>query len=110
MIKNINQAEITRFKDEVVYQKGQVVSKTITKSKAVNISLFAFDEKEGLSAHTSTGDALVTILDGNADITIDDKLHKLATGDSILMPANVKHALYAQTPFKMLLIIVFPGV
>lgn len=107
MIKNIDYAKITKLKDEVTYQKGQVVSKTITKSKNANITLFAFDKDEGLSTHTSTGDALVVILDGKALITIDGVEHELSKDDSILMPANINHALYAKEPFKMLLIISF---
>lgn len=107
MVKNIEIAKIISLKDEVVYQKGQVVSKTITRSPGVNISLFAFDAGEGLSAHTSTGDAFVTILDGDAKITIDDKVHYLTTGQSIVMPKNILHALHADAPFKMLLVIIF---
>ncbi|MFA5720305.1 MAG: cupin domain-containing protein [Acholeplasmataceae bacterium] len=107
IIKNIEPREIIHFKDEVVYQKDQVVSKTIVKSSKANISLFAFDKDEGLSAHTSTGDALVTILDGEALITIDDKEYLLKENESILMPANIKHALHAIKPFKMFLVIIF---
>lgn len=107
MIKNIGIAEVLSLKDEVVYQKGQVVSKTITKSAGVNISLFAFDQTEGLSAHTSSGDAFVTILDGEAKITIDQQDYNVKAGESIVMPKNILHALYAEVPFKMLLVIVF---
>lgn len=107
MIKNIDYAKVINFKDEVLYQKGQVVSKTIKKTSDTNISIFAFDKDEGLSAHSSTGDALVTILDGTAKITIDDKDYILSQNESILMPANIKHALYAIKQFKMLLIISF---
>jgi quercetin dioxygenase-like cupin family protein len=107
MIKNMSQAEKIALKNEVTYQKGQVVSKTITKSKYVNMSLFAFDEGEDLSPHTSTGDALVTVLDGEVTITIGDEVFELKENDSIVMPANVLHAIYAKKAFKMLLVIVF---
>lgn len=107
MIKNIDYAKVINLIDEVTYQDGQVVSKTIAKTKSANITLFAFDKDEGLSTHTSTGDALVTVLDGKVKITIDNIDHVLTKGNSILMPANVPHALYGIEKFKMLLIISF---
>lgn len=107
MIKNIEYDKIINLKDQVTYQDGQVVSKTIVKSKLANITLFSFAKDEGLSAHTSTGDALVIVLDGQVKITIDKTEHILNEGDSILMPANILHALYAIEKFKMLLIISF---
>lgn len=107
MIKNIEQSKVIELKNEVTYQKGQVVSKTINKSKCSNVTIFAFDEGESLSAHTSTGDALVTVLDGEASITIDQETFQLKTGESILMPANILHALNAKKSFKMLLLITF---
>jgi len=107
MIKHLNHKEVLQLKDEVSYQKGQVVSKTITKSPYVNVSLFAFDKGEDLSPHTSTGDALVQVLDGKVTVTIADQSFDLITGDSIVMPANILHAIYAKEAFKMLLVIVF---
>jgi quercetin dioxygenase-like cupin family protein len=107
MIKNINHAEKMNLKNQVTYQSGQVVSKTISKSKSVNMSLFAFDKGEDLSPHTSSGDALVTVLDGEVTITIDNQSFDLKENDSIVMPANVLHAIYAKEAFKMLLVIVF---
>lgn len=107
MIKHLNYANILDLTKEVNYQKGQVVSKTITKSKYVNISLFAFDQGEDLSPHTTAGDALVQVLDGEVTITIGDESFDLKTNESIVMPANVIHAVYAKKAFKMLLTIVF---
>lgn len=107
MIKHLNHTNILQLKEEVNYQEGQVVSKTITKSKYINISLFAFDKGEDLSPHTSTGDALVQVLDGEVSITIGEETFDLKENDSIIMPANVLHAVYAKTAFKMLLTIVF---
>lgn len=109
MINNIDYAKLTSFESEVTYQKGQVVSKTITKNKLANITLFAFDKDEGLSPHVDTGDALVTVLDGKTKITIDNVEYTLNKGESILMPANIVHSVYALEPFKMLLIVVFEG-
>ena len=85
------------------YQEGSVVSRTIIDKKAGTITLFAFDEKQGLSEHTAPYDALVYILDGQVDVTIAGKLVKLKQGEMTIMPANKPHALFAVTKFKMLL-------
>jgi len=107
MIKHLNHAKLLNLKEEVNYQEGQVVSKTLAKSKYINVSLFAFDKGEDLSPHTSTGDALVQVLDGEVTITIGDESFDLKENDSIVMPANILHAVYAKSAFKMLLTIVF---
>lgn len=107
MIKNIEFSKVIGLKDEVVYQKGQVVSKTIVKSNLANITLFSFDKDEALSSHSSSGDALVVVLDGKVEVTIGDQVFTLVEGQSILMPHSVNHALKAVEQFKMLLIISF---
>ena len=88
--------------------KGQVVSKTLAQNKAVSLTLFAFDKDEEISAHDSEGDAMVTVLEGTALITIDGKEHVLQAGETLIMPAKKPHALYAKEAFKMLLVVVFP--
>lgn len=108
ILKNINLAEALELKDLVSYQGGQIVSRTLVQNVAVSITLFAFDTGEEISAHESKGDALVTILDGNGVITIDEKEYALAAGQSIVMPAGIPHAVKATSPFKMLLIVSFP--
>ncbi len=108
ILKNINLAEALELKDLVSYQDGQIVSRTLVQNGAVSITLFAFDTGEEISAHESKGDALVTILDGNGVITIDQKEYELSTGQSIVMPAGIPHAVKAASPFKMLLIVTFP--
>ncbi|CCV64945.1 Cupin domain protein, RmlC-type [Alteracholeplasma palmae J233] len=108
MIKNIEHATVFSFKDEVVYQKGQVVSKTLSQNKNVSLTAFAFDKNEGLTKHKSPGDALVTILEGSAVIEIGDEIFELTENQSIIMPANVAHALFAKEQFKMLLTVIFP--
>ncbi len=85
------------------YQTGAVVSRQIAKSEAGNVTLFAFDAGQELSEHTAPFDALVHILDGEAEIKIGGKPFLLRTGQAILMPANVPHAVRAATRFKMLL-------
>ncbi len=107
MIKNMDKATVLALKDEVSYQEGQVVSKTIAQNEHVSITLFAFDKDEEISTHESGGDALVTCLDGTGKITIDGKEYILTQGQSIVMPAKHPHAVYGQEQFKMLLVVVF---
>jgi len=94
------------FNNSVVYADGSIVSKTILKNSAGNISLFAFDKGQGLSEHTAPFDAIVQILDGEAEVLINGAPHFLKTGDSIIMPANIPHALKANVRFKMQLIMI----
>jgi quercetin dioxygenase-like cupin family protein len=96
-------SEILKMADLVTYQEGAVVSRQITKADAGNVTLFAFDAGQELSEHTSPFDALVHILDGEAEIRISGKAYALKTGDAIVMPANDPHAVKAKTRFKMLL-------
>ena len=107
MIKNINKAEVLKLKDEVAYQTGQVVSKTLAQNDALSVTLFAFDKGEEISSHESTGDAFVTCLDGEGEITIDGEKYILHEGDSIVMPARHPHAFYGKEQYKMLLVVVF---
>ena len=107
MIKNMDKATVLALKDEVSYQEGQVVSKTIAQNEHVSITLFAFDKDEEISTHESGGDALVTCLDGTGKITIDGQEYILTQGQSIVMPAKHPHAVYGQEQFKMLLVVVF---
>ncbi len=89
--------------DMVVYQKDAVVSKTMIKKKTGTVTLFAFDEGQGLSEHTAPFDALVQVLDGEVEIKIAGQPFNLKTGEIIVMPANKSHALKAVKAFKMLL-------
>lgn len=106
-IKNIDKSQVLTLKDEVSYQKGQVVSKTLAQNDALSVTLFAFDKDEEISTHESGGDAFVTCLDGVGRITIDGKAYELHEGESIVMPAAHPHAVYGQEQFKMLLVVVF---
>jgi len=89
--------------DMVDYQKASVVSKTIIEKKTGTVTLFAFDQGQGLSEHTAPFDALVQILDGEVEIKISGKSYNLKQGEIIIMPANEPHALSAVKCFKMLL-------
>jgi quercetin dioxygenase-like cupin family protein len=89
--------------DLVAYQEGSVVSRQITKADAGNVTLFAFDQGQELSEHTAPYDALVHVLEGQAEIRIAGAPSLLQAGDAIVMPANVPHAVRAPARFKMLL-------
>lgn len=107
IMKNIKKAEVLTLKEQVGYQTGQVVSKTLIQNDAVSITLFSFDKGEEISAHSSEGDAFVTCLDGVGRITIDGIEYELKEGESIVMPAGHPHAVYGAEQFKMLLVVVF---
>jgi quercetin dioxygenase-like cupin family protein len=87
----------------VEYQDGAIVSREVLKKKTGTVTLFAFAAGQGLSEHTAPFDALVQVLDGEAEIQIAGKRHRVRAGELILMPANQPHALKAAQPFKMLL-------
>lgn len=107
MMKNYDIATVLTMKEQVAYQPGQVVSKTLAQNDAVSVTLFAFDKGEEISTHESGGDALVLCLDGEGRITVDGVEHILHEGESILMPACHPHAVFGQERFKMLLVVVF---
>ena len=96
-------AEQVRPLDLIAYQEGAVVSRTLLKRPTGTVTMFAFDQSQGLSEHTAPFDALVHVLEGDAEITIAGQAHQLSAGEMILMPAHQPHALAARTAFKMLL-------
>lgn len=95
--------QVFSMEGSIEYSNGGVISKQVLKKKSGNVTLFSFDKNQGLTEHTSPFDAMVHILDGEAEIKIDGVPHILKTGDCIIMPANVPHALHAVEPFKMVL-------
>ncbi len=101
--KEFKKSEKFRFNNEIGYAEGGIVSKNVLKRKTGNISLFAFDKGEGLSEHTAPFDAMVQITEGKALVTIDKKSYNLEEGETIIMPANIPHALKASEKFKMVL-------
>ncbi len=107
IMKNISKAEVLTLREQVAYQDGQVVSKTLVQNTAVSVTLFAFDKSEEISSHKSDGDAFVTCLDGVGKITIDGTEYILHEGESIVMPAGHPHAVFGEEQFKMLLVVVF---
>jgi len=107
LIKNIEFSKVLNMENLVEYHEGQVVSRTLAQGKNVSLTLFSFDKGEEISSHMSHGDAMVYILDGEAEITIGDKVFILKKGETIVMPKGVPHALLARERFKMLLTVVF---
>ena len=98
--------DVEKLDEMVGYQKQSVVSRTIIDKPVGTISLFAFDEDEGLSEHTAPYDALVFVYDGEAVVTISGKDYAVGKGETIIMPAGEPHALRADTPFKMMLVMI----
>lgn len=96
-------AKVVRLIDLADYQKGSVVSRTILEKKTGTVTFFAFDKGQGLSEHTAPFDALVYILDGEAEIVISGKPFHLKEGEMVIMPANQPHSLRAIKKFKMIL-------
>lgn len=107
IMKNISKSEVLTLKEQIAYQEGQVVSKTLFQNDAASITLFSFDADEEISTHASGGDAMVICLDGVGKITIDGTPHEINAGETIVMPAGHPHAVYAKEQFKMLLVVVF---
>jgi quercetin dioxygenase-like cupin family protein len=102
-MSTIPSAQTLTFADLIGYQEGAIVSRVILKAEAGNVTLFTFDAGQELSEHTAPFDALVHVLDGEAEIRISGQPFQLKTGEAILMPANQPHAVKAVNKFKMLL-------
>lgn len=106
LIKNIDFSRPLTLIDLVEYQEGRVVSRTFAQNDTVSLTLFAFDQGEGISTHTASGDAFVQILDGEAAVTIGTDQVLVKAGEVVVMPAHVPHSLQADKRFKMLLTVV----
>ena len=106
LIKNVPHAQPFALKGQVEYEGGKVVSLTLAQQPGAGITLFAFDAGEAISTHAAPGDAMATILEGTAQITIDGVAHTLNAGEAIIMPAGIPHAVQAVTAFKMYLVVV----
>lgn len=98
--------KISSMEEMVNYQDGSIVSKEIIKKQTGTTTLFAFDRGQGLSEHTAPFDALVYILDGEAEITIAGEAHPLKKGEMVIMPGGKPHAVKALTKFKMMLVMI----
>jgi len=98
--------QVLKLKEAADYQEHSVVSREIIRKPSGTMTVFAFDEGEGLSEHTAPFDAVVYLLEGEAEIRIDGKPHSVKEGEMIIMPANKPHALKAVTAYKMLLVMI----
>jgi quercetin dioxygenase-like cupin family protein len=96
-------AKVFSFSESVDYSDGGIVSKTVIKKQTGNISLFSFDKGESLSEHTAPFDAMIQVVDGKGEVVIGGKSFILEAGQSIIMPANITHAVIAIEKFKMVL-------
>lgn len=102
-MSKIEKSTVFSLAENISYASNSVVSQQITKNEVGNITLFAFDKDQQLSEHSAPFDAVVQVLDGEVEIRIGGKPHLLKVGQMIIMPANIPHAVFAVTPFKMLL-------
>lgn len=98
--------KVQKLADLVGYQEGSVVSREIIRKSTGTVTLFAFDEGQGLSEHTAPFDALVHVVDGEVEVTISGKQYHLGQGDFVILPAGETHALKARSRFKMLLVMI----
>jgi quercetin dioxygenase-like cupin family protein len=99
-------AEVKHLVDLLQYQDGSIVSRVLLKNAGGTVTLFAFDEGEGLSEHTAPFDALVVAVEGEAKVEIADRSFRVSEGETITLPANIPHAVRATARFKMLLVMI----
>ena len=107
MYKNIEKQMKLQLKEQVAYQPGQVVSKTLVQNDKVSMTLFSFDKGEEISTHAAGGDAMVTVLEGTGRFTVGDESFLLNEGETLIMPKDIPHAVYGEEQFKMQLIVSF---
>ena len=107
MYKNIAKQEKINLKDQVEYQSGQVVSKTLVQNDLVSMTVFSFDKGEEISTHAASGDAMVTVLDGKGRFTVGGEVFYLEAGETLIMPKDIPHAVYGEERFKMQLIVFY---
>ena len=105
MYKNIEKQTKLMLKDQVAYQIGQVVSKTLVQNEYVSMTVFSFDKGEEISTHAAGGDAMVTVLEGKGRFTVGDDVFILETGETLIMPKDIPHAVYGEEQFKMMLVV-----
>lgn len=105
MYKNIEKQTKLNLKDQVDYQPGQVVSKTLVQNEYVSMTIFSFDKGEEISTHAAGGDAMVTVLEGKGRFTVGGEVFFLESGDTLIMPKDIPHAVYGEEQFKMQLVV-----
>ena len=105
MYKNIEKQIKLKLKDQVAYQDGQVVSKTLVRNDRVSMTIFSFDKGEEISTHAAGGDAMVTVLEGKGRFTVAEDVFYLEAGETLIMPKDIPHAVYGEERFKMQLVV-----
>lgn len=105
MYKNIEKQTKLQLKDQIAYQSGQVVSKTLVQNEQVSMTIFSFDRGEEISTHAAAGDAMVTVLEGTGRFTVGGEVFILKEGETLIMPKDIPHAVYGEEKFKMQLIV-----
>lgn len=105
MYKNIAKKEKITLADQIEYQAGQVVSKTLVQNDKVSMTLFSFDKGEEISTHAAAGDAMVTVLVGTGRFTVGGEVFILNAGETLIMPKDIPHAVYGEEKFKMQLVV-----
>lgn len=105
MYKNIEKKQKLQLKALVEYRTGEVVSKTLVQNEKVSVTVFSFDKGEEISTHAAGGDAMVTVLDGMGRFTVGGEIFYLKEGETLVMPKDIPHAVYAEEQFKMLLVV-----
>ena len=107
MYKNIEKQTKLQLKDQIEYQAGQVVSKTLVQNDKVSMTIFSFDKGEEISTHAAGGDAMVTVLEGTGRFTVGGEVFSLNEGETLIMPKDIPHAVYGEEKFKMQLTVSF---
>ena len=107
MYRNIEKSTVMMLKDQIHYQDGQIVSKTLVQNNKISMTLFSFEKGEEISTHAAGGDAMVIVLEGTGRFTVDGVEYLGSEGQSIIMPKDIPHAVYGQERFKMLLLVSF---
>lgn len=107
MYRNIEKSTVMVLKDQIHYQDGQIVSKTLVQNNKISMTLFSFEKGEEISTHAADGDAMVIVLEGTGRFTVDGVEYLVSEGQSIIMPKDIPHAVYGQERFKMLLLVSF---
>lgn len=107
MYKNIEKQTVLKLKEQVDYQPGQVVSKTLVQNEAVSMTIFSFDKGEEISTHAAGGDAMVTVLEGTGRFTVGGQAFLLGEGQTLIMPKDIPHAVFGEERFKMQLVVSF---
>lgn len=107
MYKNIDKQVKLSLKDQVEYGEGKVISKTLVQNQGMSMTLFSFEKGEEISTHAAPGDAMATVLEGKGRFTVGDDVFILEAGETVIMPKDIPHAVFAEERFKMQLVVSF---